>query len=111
MRGKNDTNYRGFFSALVYNPVYAERSGDCAGVDGDYFCVCQSHARGKASGRRYLAIPPLSARYCPPDSHRDGIHPGTPTRRFGIPGYRPLAKARCGVFQTLLPPLCFWQTL
>ena len=51
--------------------------------------------------RRRLAIPPLSARYCPPDSHRDGIHPGTPTRCFGIPGYRPLACARCSVFQTL----------
>ena len=26
MRGKNDTNYRGFFSALVYNPVHVEWS-------------------------------------------------------------------------------------
>ena len=30
----------------------------------------------------------------------DSIHPGTPARCFGIPGYRPLAKARCSVFQT-----------
>ena len=56
--------------------------------------------------RRRLAIPPLSARYCLPDSHRGGIHPGTPTRCFGIPGYRPLAYARCGVFQTLFLIFC-----
>ena len=62
------------------------------GVDGDYFCV-------------WKTLPCHSAPICKVLSsrqpYRDGIHPGTPARCFGIPGYRPLACARCGVFQTL----------
>ena len=43
----------------VDNPVHAEQGGECAGLMAVAVC---------ASGRRYLAIPHLSARYCLPDS-------------------------------------------